>query len=262
MARENHHNLAMPHPTRIDFLDALRILTTKGKTVAPKSFSPEEAPGGYLAEAVEIVQTFPSKTGARRAARNGYALPLGIKEGEEATVAGTVPPDGHPRGEPSSLSGKAQGWRVWRVDTGAFLPEGADRVLRVSDGVIVGTDRIRVLKLPPEGSGTVKPLTGPSRRRALFEAGTRLDARLRSLAAASGISSLSVRPPFSVGFGTVGDELIDLASPVGPGPGEEHRRDVTGPWLEESIARLALVPVSLGILPDSVDPIRDAILRA
>jgi molybdopterin molybdotransferase len=244
----------------MDFLEALRILATKGKTVAPAAFSPEEAPNGYLAEAVEI-PALPPKPGApsgRRAARNGYALPAGIKAGDEAAVAGTVPAEGHPPAGASPAGAEREGRRIWRVETGAYLPGSADRVLKVSGAIIVGTDRIRILELPPEGSGVLDPRAGQGPARVVFDEGTRVDGRLRSLLAASGVPALAVRPGFSVGLATVGDELIDLASPSHEGQG----RDVTAPWMEEAIARLELVPVPLGILPDSVDRIRDAILRA
>src|SRR5262249_6599560 len=144
--------------------------------------------------------------------RNGYALPPGIQEGDEAIVLGTVPAERTaPGGTDDSAGGAAGGgWRVWRVETGAFLPDGTDRVLPVSQGVIVGSGKIRLLKLPGEGHGIS---SGRMRQAFSYAKGSRLNARLRSLAVASGVRAISLRPAFSVGFATVGDELIDLLSP-------------------------------------------------
>jgi molybdopterin biosynthesis enzyme len=150
---------------------------------------------------------------------------------------------------------------VWRVESGAAIPAECDRVVPVSDTVIVGKGRIRLERVPGAGEGILHPrgkkpgaTTGQPLR---FEVGTSLGERLRALLTSRGIRTVPLRLPFTVAVATVGNELID--SRVSPEPGQ--RSEVTATWLEGAISRLGLEPLPLGILPDTPEGIRDAIFR-
>jgi molybdopterin biosynthesis enzyme len=81
---------------------------------------------------------------------------------------------------------------------------------------------------------------------------------MRSALLARGVPSIDLRPPFPVGFATVGDELIDLGAPAG----DAHRADLVALAIEDSLKSLRLVPLPFGILTDSPDDIRDISYRA
>ena len=102
----------MPPPNRIDPLEALRVLTTKMNRHGPEAFPLEEAPGGFLAEAVECAPRAPPLEGGRQtrpvAARDGYAIPPGLGAGDLCRVLGTLStlgpldPDGFPVDRPEA----------------------------------------------------------------------------------------------------------------------------------------------------------------
>jgi hypothetical protein len=88
--------------------------------------------------------------------------------------------------------------------------------------------------------------------------GAQLGARLCALLAARGVTAVKSRLPFPVATAVVGDELCNESGrPSAPG----ERIDVTSAWLVPALRSLGLPVVSLGILPDDPESLRDAILH-
>jgi len=252
-------------PRCVTPLEALGLLTSKLNPRTPLEFPTGEAPHGYLAEAVECSPcALPAGSGGI-AATDGYALPRGtFQAGDTCRIAGALSIAGPlaidqllaPR-EPGSEGSEPE---VWRLESGAPVPAGCDRVLPVADAVVTGRGRIRILRLPCEGEGIHfhagrRGDGGLARWR--FEAGTHLSSRLQAFLLAHGVSSVHMLAPFTVALATVGDELTDAALDAEPG----QVRDLTAGWLSAAVSRLGLVPLPLGILPDSPAALRDAILH-
>jgi molybdopterin biosynthesis enzyme len=240
---------------------ALRALARRLGGREAREFPLEEAPPGYLTEAVSAPVPESGATLARLATLDGFVFASGAAAPGEFTVLGTLAVESVLDAHGLPLAGEAPGSApdgLWRVEAGARLPVEVDRVVPIARATIVGPRRVRFEDLPPAGTG----LSASDRVReagaAAVPRGTFLDARLRAYLGARGVGKVRVVPPFDVAFATVGDELLDPRSPLAAG----HRHDLTAPWLEESLARLGLKPVPLGILADSPTAVRDAILHA
>jgi molybdopterin molybdotransferase len=247
----------MREPGPIDPVRALRALAARIHPEEAVEYALDEAPPGYLAEAVPAAAPA-GPAGERRALWNGFALPPGLARGDECAVLGTIAVDrvldafGRPppagRGPPA-----VEGRSVWRVETGAPVPAGAVSVLPVAGATLVGPDRIRIGDLPAAGDG----LAPAGVERCAVPAGFPLDARLRAFLAGSGVRSVRVRPPFEVGIACVGDEIVDLHDAQTPG----GRPDLVAPWIESALERIGLIPTPLGILGDEPEALRRALLH-
>jgi len=268
----------------MDPLEVLRVLTTRLYPNPPRAVPIDDAPPGFLAEETGFVT--PGTAGLLegdprpRATLNGYALPPGTEKGSIVRVLGTLSPAGTLDAEGRSLPASPEGPvppgspqppgdgepGVWRVETGAALLPETWAVLPPGQAVLVGSERIRVGNLPLRGHGMTR--TGRGRGEDAIAAptrlpcGTRLDGRLRAFLLASGASTVVIRPAFPVAFGTVGDELADLGVPPDAECGRAAVQDLVALTVEETIRRAGLAPVPFGILRDSPEEVRTAVLRA
>ena len=247
---------------RVYPLEALEVLVGKRNPRQPTVVSPMDPEARYLAETLELPVT---QSSPPCATRNGYAVGPVHCGPHEAGVAfrilGTLTPGGtlDANGEPSDAVPevpRADAVSLWRVETGAPLPADVDRVVEVSDGVLVGSDEVRFDLLPAPGCGTTarQQASKPAR----VPAGDALDARLRAMLIAAGVESVAAWPRFTVGIVAFGDELVAAGTP----PVSGTRWDLTGPWLEEAVAALGLQPVSLGIRPDAPEQMDELLFRA
>jgi hypothetical protein len=187
--------------------------------------------------------------------RWGRPLVPGLTESrDEASLVGTSDSASAPMSPTSEPS--HSGGEVWRVETGALLPAGTRLVLPPEDTTIVGSKEIRVDRLPAAGHGL--HAIGSLASAPAFPRGTFLDARVRAVLGASGVSMISLRPSFSVGFATVGDELLD----PGAVTSAAGWPDLLGLALEETIRGLGLLSVPLGITGDSPPAIESVLFGA
>ncbi|HVR76606.1 MAG TPA: molybdopterin-binding protein [Planctomycetota bacterium] len=254
----------MEAPRRVDPSKALEVLVGKARPRKGTTHAIESAPRGYLATAIDLGRIPCGNgrgTGARRAAWNGYAAPAalaGSLEGALCRVLGVIDSSGRALLETGSSTGSTScAIELWRLESGAPVPDACDRIIRVRDAVLTGAGIIRIDQVPEPGAGIAPaPGTAGSPGSAIFEPGTFLDGRLRAQLAACGVRSVALRPSFTVALAAVGAEVSKPGS-----PGTETTPDATGPWLEEAIESLGLTVLPLGILPDSPERIRDAILH-
>jgi molybdopterin molybdotransferase len=132
------------------------------------------------------------------------------------------------------------------IATGAMVPGGADRIVRLEDGTLAG--------------GLVSA-DGPARREwrepgeearageELFPAGTPVTPGLLGLAASCGYDTLRVRPPVRAAVLVFGDELLSS----GP-PGDGRVRDALGPSVPAWLGRYgAEVAEPVGPVADTLE---------
>ena len=144
-----------------------------------------------------------------------------------------------------------------QIFTGAPMPAGADVVFmqedcRVDGGVVVvppGLKRGANRRLAGEdvGAGSV-----------LMAAGRRLDAQQVALAAAVGLTSLTVRRRVRVAVFSTGDEIVEPGAPLPRAALYDANRYLLAGLIE----RIGGEPTDLGILPDDPHRLAQAISAA
>ena len=187
----------------------------------------------------------------RNSAVDGYAVRLADLEGQGAMpVLGRLPA-GAPAHDPLP-PGAAR-----RIFTGAAMPPGADTVFMQEDVELDGGS----VRLPPglkRGANTRPQGEDIAAGTPALRAGLRLRPQDLALAAALGLDGLAVRRRVRVALFSTGSELVAPGAPLGPAQQHDSNRALLG-----ALARRAGAVVSdLGILPDSRDGIRTALLSA
>ncbi len=181
---------------------------------------------------------------------DGYAVRLaGLEDGGRLPVLGRLA-----AGTPARplIDGSAQ-----RIFTGAALPPGADTVFMQED---VRLDAGHV-QLPPglrPGANTRPRGEDIARGAVALHAGLRLRPQDLALAAALGITGLSVRRPVRVALLSTGNELVE----PGQFTGAAQRYDSNRVLLAAMARRAGAQVTDLGILPDRLDAITDALQAA
>ena len=181
---------------------------------------------------------------------DGYAVRLaGLEAGGRLPVLGRLA-----AGAPARplIDGSAQ-----RIFTGAALPPGADTVFMQEDVRLDGGH----VQLPPglrPGANTRPRGEDIARGAIALRAGLRLRPQDLALAAALGITMLSVRRPVRVALFSTGDELVEPGQPTGAA----QRYDSNRVLLAAMARRAGAQVTDLGILPDRLAAITDALQTA
>ncbi|MGH7008794.1 MAG: molybdopterin molybdotransferase MoeA, partial [Stellaceae bacterium] len=144
-----------------------------------------------------------------------------------------------------------------RIFTGAQMPEGADTVLmqedcRVADGKATLPAGIK--------RGANRRFAGEDVKRGatVLAAGRRLRPQEIGLTASLGLTALTVRRKLRVAIFSTGDEVREPGGDLPPGAIFDSNRYTLRALLEG----LSCSVTDLGILPDSLDAVRDALGRA
>jgi molybdopterin molybdotransferase len=184
---------------------------------------------------------------------DGYAVchaDLDSAQPTRLTIAGRVTAGAH-------VARALAAGEAIRIFTGAPMPEGADTVFMQED-VRVDGDAVVV----PAGlrRGANRRLAGEDVRAGsiVLPAGRRLAAQDVALAAAVGLTGLSVRRRVRVAMFSTGDEIVEPGSPR-PFPA---LFDANRYLLAGLIARLGGAATDLGILPDDPGKLAHAIAEA
>ena len=143
------------------------------------------------------------------------------------------------------------------VATGAMMPEGADAVVRAEHARRIGEDAIEVYTPVPRGSCVDKAGRDVGRGDMVLGRGHRLRAQDVALLLALGLGSVAVFEKPRVGVLSIGDELSDAPGPAEPG----KVRDVDRPMVMLMLKQLGAVAVDLGIAPDDIGAVGEAISR-
>ncbi|WP_298889267.1 gephyrin-like molybdotransferase Glp [uncultured Serinicoccus sp.] len=135
--------------------------------------------------------------------------------------------------------------QVWRIMTGAPMPEGADAVVKVED--TDGHPREPQLRVHPEEGAHVRRAGEDIRTGDLvMPAGSRIGAGEIAALLSAGVQEVDVVGPVRVAILSTGDELVRPGEPVGPG----QIVDSNGPMLEALVRGAGAHVVHLGHLPD------------
>jgi molybdopterin molybdotransferase len=134
------------------------------------------------------------------------------------------------------------------VATGAMVPEGTERIIRVEDAQVTA-DRVTGEPRPVPDWRDMGDEAGKGEQ--LLPAGTAVTPAVIGLAAACGYESLTVVPKVRVAVVVFGDELLT----AGP-PGSGRVRDSLGPQVPAWLRRLGAEPVA-GFAP--LGPVADTL---
>ena len=133
------------------------------------------------------------------------------------------------------------------------MPDDADCIVPVED-TDAGTETVRIFHAPAPAAHLRLRGTDAQVGDIVLSAGRMLNARDLSAAAATGSSTLTVRPAPRVGVLSTGSELLAPGEPLGRG--EIH--DSNSTLLAGMVTECGGVPVIIGSVPDDADALRAA----
>lgn len=146
-----------------------------------------------------------------------------------------------------------------RIFTGAYLPAGADTVVLQEEVATDGHHAWFTGDGPGARGRHVRPQGGDFMQGAqLAAAGSAITAALIGLAAAAGHATLPVRAAPRIALLATGDELV----PAGTIPPAGGIISSNGPMLAAMLAGVGTPPNDLGIVPDRLDRLADALDQA
>lgn len=106
--------------------------------------------------------------------------------------------------------------QVWRIMTGAPIPQGADTVVRVED--TDGHDHEPQFRVEPSEGDNIRRAGEDIRRGdVLLRAGTRIGPAAIAALVSAGVDEVEVRRKVRVAVLSTGDELVEAGEAVGPG---------------------------------------------
>lgn len=227
--------------------EAQARLLALAQRLAPEELPVSACAGRWLARDVTALRDQPW---ADLSAMDGYAIraaewPGPWRVAAESTAGGTLPPRLSP-GE------------CCRIFTGAPLPDGADTVLIQEDAALDGD------LLHPRGSAlvagrNVRPAASDFRSgQPLLRAGAVLGAAQIALAVLGGHGVLSVGGRPRVALLSTGNELVPPGAPTPPG----RLPSSNAPMLAALLAALPCDVVDMGLVPDNLDAMTEAMGRA
>jgi molybdopterin molybdotransferase len=229
--------------------DATAQLLDGVTALAGESVGLDDALGRVLAADLAATRTQPPFAAS---AMDGYAVRTGDAghEGADLMVIGTSR-----AGE--RFDGSLGAGQAVRIFTGAPVPDGADAILiqenatRDGDIVTVTAPVSQGLHVRPAGLDFKKG-------EVLLEAGLPLGARAIALAASMNYAQVPVRRRPRVAILATGDELV----PPGGAPGPDQIIASNSAGIAALVRQAGGEPVDLGIAPDDVMAIGDAVARA
>lgn len=148
---------------------------------------------------------------------------------------------------------------VYRIFTGAPMPDGPDSVAMEEFCSVDGDGRIAVPADLKKGANFRPMGENVAKGEQILLAGARLGPSEIGLAAAVGITRLSVTRKLKVGLISMGDELHEAGRPEGNETGQLH--DSNRPMLARMIEADGHEVVDLGIIPDDRDRLARAFLE-
>jgi len=143
------------------------------------------------------------------------------------------------------------------VMTGAPLPPGADCVVPVEETKAVGSN-VRIATTSKPGRYIAAAGSDAPRGQIVLRAGLKMEAAQVAAAASVGAASVKVFAPPRVAIFATGDEIV----PFDAAPGPAQIRDSNSIMLAALLRRMGCRVIDLGVIPDSPDEIRRALLKA
>ncbi|WP_375055044.1 gephyrin-like molybdotransferase Glp [Zobellella sp. DQSA1] len=231
------------------FIDAKTDMLNRLEATRSTELIPvEQALNCILADPISSPIDVPSFANS---AMDGYALRAeDITEGVGLQLIGTSLA-GHP------FSGRLGPGECIRIMTGAALPLGADSVVmqencRSEHNVVYPAGPVNT------GQHVRFPAEDLAQGETVFEAGTRVNARVLSVLASLGLEQLCVFRPLTVALLSTGDELKNPGELLAPGDIYDSNRIGVRAMLE----RLGIRVIDYGIIADDPQLIRQTFLNA
>ena len=229
--------------------DATAQLLDGVEALAGESVGLEAALGRVLAADLSATRTQPPFAAS---AMDGYAVRAAdaARQGESLTVIGVSRAG-------KRFAGSLGAGQAVRIFTGAPVPDGADAILiqenatRQGDDVTVTTPVSEGLHVRPAGLDFEKD-------ERLLEAGLVLGSRAIALAASMNHAQIAVRARPRVAILATGDELV----PPGGDPGPDQIIASNSAGIAALVREAGGEPVDLGIAPDNVKAIGEAVASA
>ena len=233
--------------------EALEVLADRLATVAETETVPlRQARGRILAADLVAERAVPPHDNS---AVDGYAVrhaDLAPDADTRLAIVGRAAA-GHPH------SGTIGAGQAVRIFTGAPVPGGADTIMMQEDcreaddgaSVVVAPGIKRGANLRNEGEDIAAGAT-------ILRAGQRLRPQDLGLAASVGTTELSVFAPLRVAVFSTGDEIYEPGRDLPPGAVYDANRET----LIALLADMGCAVEDLGILPDRLEAIRDALGQA
>ncbi|MBA2480963.1 MAG: molybdopterin biosynthesis protein [Planctomycetes bacterium] len=214
----------------------------------------DQALGRILARAIASPIDVP---GFDRSNVDGFALRAADTFGaEEATpvrvqlMSGSIAAGDRPLAEVPS--GHAQ-----RIATGGMMPRGADAVAMV-EHVHVGPGLITVQRALTPSANVSFAGSDIGRGETVLWAGTMLTARETGTLAALGLTEVPVYRKPRVAVFSTGNEIVAPGTPLAPGQVYDSNLRI----LSDRVREIGCEPVSLGVIPDQLTALTDALQRA
>lgn len=230
------------------YLEARQQVIDSGKPLPAVQLPLAEALGLVLAQPVTATETIPPFPNS---AMDGFALravdaaaPVRLRVLEDLP-AGKV-------ARQQIVPGTAI-----RIMTGAPLPEGADAVVPVED-TASGPDWVEIRRPATRGAHIRQAGEDVRAGSVVLDAGAVLRPAEIGLLAAIGCPTVPVHRRPRVAVITTGDELIDIAAPLGPG----LIRDANIHSMSAQITAAGAVPLPFPQIPDRHEAVRAALKQA
>lgn len=153
--------------------------------------------------------------------------------------------------------GVVQPGTAMQIATGGMLPRGADAVMMV-EHTEVESGRLVVRRSVAPGFGITFAGTDIARAETVLRRGELLTSRETGVLAAIGAARVKVWRRPRVAILSTGDEIIPPGQPMRPAAVYDSNSQV----LADAVQELEACPVRFGIVPDRIEPLRDALKRA
>lgn len=192
-------------PPRLPVEEAIARIMDAVPAASGEQVAIREALGRVLWQDIDARYTHPAW---RNSAMDGYAVHASDVRGARADAPIQLPVRGTIAAGDAAPAEVVAG-TAWRIMTGAPVPHGVDTVVRVEDTdagqqqVLIGTDRDAGRNIRPRGEDF-------ARGQRLLSCGNMLGAPHLALAAANGLSSLTVTRRPRVAILGSGNELVDV----------------------------------------------------
>jgi molybdopterin molybdotransferase len=235
-------------PPLLSFDEALATLMSRASAVSQTEDVPtEDCQGRILARDLRSSIDVP---GMDNTSMDGYAV-------RASEVHPGVPMPVSQRIAAGQVGSPLARGTAARIFTGAMLPEGADAVI-MQEAAQADGESVSFSQAPESGQWVRRRGEDIAAGGLVLPAGTLLTPQAAGLAASVGCARLTVRRRVRVGCFFTGDELAMPGEPLRPGAIYNSNRFV----LTALLKRLGCEVVDLGIVPDSLQATREALILA
>ena len=145
-----------------------------------------------------------------------------------------------------------------RIMTGALIPEGTDAVIMQEQTEVDANGKVLIDADHRVGENIRQAGEDIKQGEVVIDAGVRLSPADLGVLASLGLGQLQVKRKPVVAFFSTGDELVAVGTPLEPGKIYDSNRYS----LHGMLSRMAVDIIDLGVVPDDLDSMREALAKA